>query len=181
MQTQSSFSQLADAQVKFSLHIRPAQHDDAEALAQIMCSVEWLAHLHAEPRDSVIALVQRHLHACAADASHAVYVAETQAQPQIVVGYISVHWLPYLCLPGQEGYISELFILDTWRGKGAGTRLLDAVIAEAQQRGCSRLKLLSGRRSEAYEREFYKQRGWEERDYVANFVYKLKAREQSEG
>lgn len=181
MQTQSSFSRLADAQVKFSPHIRPAQHDDAEALAQIMCSVEWLAHLRAEPRDSVIAMVQRHLHACAADASHAVYVAETQAQRQTVIGYIVVHWLPYICLPGMEGYISELLVLDTWRGKGAGTRLLDVVIAEAKQRGCARLKLLSGRRSEAYEREFYTQRGWEERDQTATFIYRLKAREQSEG
>jgi len=102
------------------------------------------------------------------DDSHTVYVAEDSAGA--VVGYAAVHWLPYMLLAGPEGYVSELFIQESARGKGAGTKLLEVIEAEAKERGCSRLMLLNLRQRESYQREFYKKHGWEERPGVANFV-----------
>ena len=89
------------------------------------------------------------------------------------MGYISVHWLPYLFLEGPEGYISELFIRDNQRGKGIGGKLLSIVKEEAMERGCSRLSLLNGHNRESYERNFYLKKGFIERDKMANFILKL--------
>ena len=90
-----------------------------------------------------------------------------------MVGYAAVHWLPYLLLAGPEGYVSELFVRDSEQGKGVGTKLLEVVKREAEERGCSRLMLLNMRYRESYQRGFYKKLGWQEREDAANFVLQL--------
>jgi GNAT superfamily N-acetyltransferase len=90
-----------------------------------------------------------------------------------IAGYCAVHWVPFLFLSGGEAYITELFVRPADSGKRIGTSLLDQVIAEARRRGCARVSLLNGRDSEAYRRNFYAQRGWIERDRLANFVFPL--------
>jgi GNAT superfamily N-acetyltransferase len=87
------------------------------------------------------------------------------------VGYIAVHWLAYLFLPGLEGFISELFVREAARGAGVGRRLLEAVTQDAKKRGCYRLSLLNGRHRESYLRKFYEKLGWEERSIMVNFIY----------
>lgn len=151
--------------------VRPATSEDAEAIATILITVDWLAQTASQPFEESKLTVARHLALCAADNSHSVYVAENAKGD--VTGYISIHWLPYLCAEQPEGYISELFVLDYQRGQGIGSRLLDTVVEESRRRGCSRLMLVSERGREVYNREFYKKRGWEERPGVANFVYWL--------
>ena len=59
-----------------------------------------------------------------------------------IIGYCAVHWLPYLMMPGPEGYVSELFLNQSSRGLGIGGQLLKTIKAEAEKRGCSRLMLL---------------------------------------
>ena len=105
------------------------------------------------------------------DESHTVFVAENQNGE--VVGYIAVHWLPYLMLAGSEGYISELFVRESDRGKGVGRKLLEVVNEQAIKRGCTRLMLVNGRNRESYKRGFYQKLGWDERQEVANFVLLL--------
>ena len=90
-----------------------------------------------------------------------------------VLGYVAVHWVPYLIHTGPEGYISELFIRESARGQGIGARLLETVEAEAIRRGCTRLMLLNMRQRESYQREFYSKHGWEERPQAANFMKKI--------
>ena len=77
--------------------------------------------------------------------------------------------------PGRqpEGYVSELFIKEQARGQGIGARLLEAVQAEARNRGCTRLMLLNVRKRESYQRGFYAKHGWEERPEAANFIFRL--------
>jgi GNAT superfamily N-acetyltransferase len=111
----------------------------------------------------------RHLDLCRSGESHNVYVAENSGA---ILGYVSVHWLPYLFLTGPEGYISELFINEQARGKGIGTRLLEKVKEEGAKRGCSRLALINNRGRESYSRGFYEKQGWTERKEMANFIYK---------
>jgi GNAT superfamily N-acetyltransferase len=69
--------------------------------------------------------------------------------------------------------LSELFIRESERGKGIGTRLMETIKVEAQARGCSRLMLVNSRSQKSYWRGFYKELGWEEREDAANFVCRL--------
>jgi GNAT superfamily N-acetyltransferase len=151
--------------------IRKANIRDAGAIAGILHGLKWFANLQAASIETTQAQVTRHLELCNADPSHSVYVAEDAAGA--IAGYVSVHWLPYLFLTGPEGYISELFVDEAWRGNGIGAQLLETVKAEAKERGCYRLMLINNRTRESYQRAFYKKHGWEERPDMANFVYIL--------
>jgi GNAT superfamily N-acetyltransferase len=154
------------------LHIRRAGIEDAPAIARIVRALGWFAYLNSETEAQTTDRVANHLGLCRADASHSVYVAESHAAE--VVGYAAVHWLPYLCFLGPEGYVSELIIQAEQRGQGIGTQLLAAIKREAIERGCSRLMLINKRNRESYLREFYAKQGWIERPAAASFVLPLK-------
>jgi GNAT superfamily N-acetyltransferase len=115
--------------------------------------------------------VQRNIQQACASATSTAFVAETSEGE--IAGYCAVHWVPFLFFPGGEAYVTEVFVRPADSGKGIGSQLLDAVIAEARQRGCTRLSLLNGRDGEAYRRNFYAQRGWVERERMANFIFPL--------
>lgn len=68
---------------------------------------------------------------CLADDSHTVRVATDSTGA--LIGYVAVHWLPYLFLSGPEGYVSELFVDETCRGHWVGSALIDAIVAQAQR------------------------------------------------
>jgi GNAT superfamily N-acetyltransferase len=152
--------------------IRSAQLEDAETLAALILGLGQFGHHFAGlseegSRQRVAWLLKQ----CLEDSSHSVYVAVDAAGA--LAGYTAVHWLPYLFLPGPEGYVSELFIAEAVRGHGIGGRLLEAVIHEARARDCSRLSLLNMRDRESYERGFYAKQGWQERPDAANFILRL--------
>ncbi len=151
--------------------IRKASREDAPGISAILRELGWFSQFTQEPvLDSekrvcdMLALDQK-------DDSHSVFVAE--GDDSRIMGYTSVHWLPYLLLPGPEGYVSELFICEADRGKGIGTLLLEAVASEAHKRGCCRLMLINMRKRESYHREFYIKKGWIEREGAANFILEL--------
>jgi GNAT superfamily N-acetyltransferase len=152
-------------------HIRKAQAADVNALTQLIRGIGWFERFNAEPLDSARDRLAAHLHMGTADDSHSIYVAVGASEE--LVGYVSVHWLPYLFLPGPEGFVSELFVQETQRGAGIGARLLETVVQEARARGCSRLQLINFRHRESYQRQFYTKQGWEERPLAANFVLRL--------
>jgi GNAT superfamily N-acetyltransferase len=153
-----------------SANIRRAGSQDTAALTDLLKSLGWFTHLTSEPDEVSQKRIAYHLALCNADTSHSVYVAEAGEQ---IVGYIAVHWLPYLFLPAPEGFISELFVAEFARGQGIGAQLLETVKIEAQERGCSRLLLVNSRNRDSYRRKFYEKQGWQEREAMANFVYKL--------
>jgi GNAT superfamily N-acetyltransferase len=154
-----------------SPHIRPAVESDVEAIATILRELGWFAHLNEEPLEVARERIGRHLSMCGADESHTVLVA--QGPDGEAVGYVSAHWLPYLMLPGTEGYVSELFVREPARGKGVGRMLLDAVRDLAAERGCSRLMLITGSARESYVRGFYRKLGWQERPGMANLIFPM--------
>ena len=152
-----------------SLKIRQVELEDAPPLAELLRSIDLYP-----PTESVAETVRRvfaQLKLCLADASHTIYVAETDEGD--IAGYIAAHWLPYLILPGPEGFVSELFIEKSRRGQGTGSQLLAAILAEAQARGCARLQLINFKDRDSYLRGFYAKAGWEERADAANFVFTL--------
>ncbi|MBE7551833.1 MAG: GNAT family N-acetyltransferase [Anaerolineales bacterium] len=153
-------------------HIRPAQLNDAAALADLLTGLGWFQHYFGDaPAEVIQERVRQKLSLNLTDKSHSIYVAESSESR--IAGYAAVHWLPYLFLPGPEGFVSELFVQESARGQGLGGRLLAAVKAEAIERGCSRLSLINMRSRESYQRGFYGQHGWEERPEAANFILRL--------
>lgn len=150
------------------VRIRRATLDDARHLALLLQGIGWFAAFKGGDIDDSTAQVQARLRECLADSSHSVYVAESPSEE--IVGYGSVHWLPYLFMSGTEGYVSELFVSEMARGQGVGRKLLDAIATEARARGCTRLSLINLRHRESYQRQFYIKAGWQERGEAVNFV-----------
>jgi GNAT superfamily N-acetyltransferase len=155
-----------------SYSIRKAQPNDASGLTNLLLEIDsFQHHFESLTPQATEARVSQQFQACLADQSHSIYVAE--GEDAQILGYVSVHWQPYLFLPGPEGFISELFIHQLARGQGIGTALLETVKQEAVERGCSRLALINMRQRESYQRGFYTQRGWAERPEAVNFVLRL--------
>jgi len=65
----------------------------------------WFAQIKGESPSVTEERISRHLKLCSVDESHLVLVAENRNGE--VIGYVAVHWLPYLILAGPEGYVSE--------------------------------------------------------------------------
>ena len=149
--------------------VRRAKLGDADGITTILRELKWFETINSETFKASKTRVTNRLKLCMADESHSVYVAE--GDDSRVMGYASVHWLPYLYLPGLEGFISELFIMESDRGHGIGTLLLESIKLEATEKGCFRLKLINMHKRESYHREFYKKLGWEERD--GDFSFEL--------
>jgi len=154
-----------------AMAIRRATAADAQPLAELVRRLEGFDWLRDEPGEDTTGRVADHLALCLADGSHSLYVAEASGR---LAGYVSVHWLPYLILRGPEGYVSELFLAPDARGQGIGTQLIETVVAEARARGCYRLQLINSRARESYRRDYYRKRGWEEREQMASFVLMLR-------
>ena len=153
-------------------NVRSATLADAPAVAALLRGLGWFALMHEESPAETERRLAEHLRLCLSDESHTVLV--TESPEGAILGYVAVHWLPYLMLAGPEGYVSELFVSESARGAGLGTRLLEAVEAMAVSRGCSRLMLVNCKTRESYQRGFYRKLGWEEREEFANFVLHLR-------
>ncbi|MBN1882890.1 MAG: GNAT family N-acetyltransferase [Deltaproteobacteria bacterium] len=148
--------------------IRPAQKADATALAEITGEFEMYAYGSMKPKADIMDRVRERIDTILGSDRHLLLTAWDDSGA--LCGYAAVHWLPYLFLPGVEGYLSELFVGEKWRGTGLGSLLISAVEAEAVKHGCYRLMLINSRERESYERDFYKKKGWAERPEMANFV-----------
>jgi GNAT superfamily N-acetyltransferase len=153
------------------MRLRKATIEDAEALASLLTEIGWFEVFKNESLEESSRRVRAELELCLADDSHLVCVAESEEGG--IVGYVSVHWLPYLFMRGPEGYVSELFVRDSARGRGVGRLLLKAVETEARSRGCTRMSLTNLRHRESYTRQFYVKAGWTERSDAANFIYRI--------
>jgi GNAT superfamily N-acetyltransferase len=151
--------------------VRTAKFTDCPSLADLLREIGWFEFIKNKTPEEAADHIAAHLADCLADESHSVYVGVDDEGK--VMGYVNVHWLSYLFLPGPEGYISELFLRPLARGQGLGAELLETVKAEARERGASRLSLLNNRSRESYERGFYQKHGWEERQIMANFIYRM--------
>jgi GNAT superfamily N-acetyltransferase len=151
--------------------IRKATVSDAQQLVFLLQGIGWFDSFDGGSVDALTSQVQARLEQCLADDSHLVLVAE-DADGKIAA-YSSVHWLPYLFMAGPEGYVSELFVSVTARGRGVGRELLKTVESAARARGCQRLSLTNLRNRESYQRQFYTKAGWRERSEAANFIYPL--------
>ena len=154
------------------IQIRQVIAQDAPQLTELLKEIGWFESFKSEPIEAASQRVRLHIEQCLADNSHSILVAE--ARDGAIVGYGSVHWLPYLFLQGPEGLVSELFVRESARGQGVGRELLRNIETEARARGCARLSLINLRNRESYMRQFYVKAGWEERPEAANFIYRIR-------
>jgi len=136
---------------------------DIEALADLLISLKFSRIIKLSRAELVTKLEQLDLQ------KSSTYIAREDT----VVGYINVHWINYYLFPGTEGYISELFVHEDYRGRGIGSRLLALVEGEARQRNCVRLNLLNSREKESYARSFYENHDFQVRIDFVNFVKSL--------
>jgi GNAT superfamily N-acetyltransferase len=153
------------------IQIRKLTAQDAPQIAELLKEIGWFETFKGEAVAAASERVRSHIKQCCADNSHSAFTA--QLPDGKIVGYGSVHWLPYLFLQGPEGYVSELFVRESARGQGIGRELLKTIETEAKARGCVRLSLINLRNRESYMRQFYVKAGWEERPEAANFIYRI--------
>ena len=155
---------------EINITIHPAKIKDIESIEKILRELEWFDHINENSTLDIIDRIEDHLKFCQKDSCHNVFVAEKGDE---VVGYIAIHWLFYAIFPGLEGYISELYVSEKERGHGIGSLLIDEVIKQAKIRNCYRLMLANNRNRLSYEKQFYKKKGFLEREHVANFILPL--------
>lgn len=153
------------------IKIRKLTAQDAPQVAELLKEIGWFESFKGENVAAATERVRSHIEQCHADNSHSAFVA--QSPDGKIVGYGSVHWLPYLFLQGPEGYVSELFVRESARGQGIGRELLKVIETEAKTRGCVRLSLINLRNRESYMRQFYVKAGWQERPEAVNFIYRI--------
>jgi len=166
-----ALSAMAETNVGVKLQLRKGTIRDVEQLAALLKDIGWFDAFNGDAFETCCERVRAQLTRGLADDSHAVYIAE--ADDGAIMGYIAVHWIPYLFMSAPEGYISELFVGEAARGQGIGRRLLELVQTEARRRGCVRLSLINLRHRESYQRQFYIKAGWTERKEAANFVFAI--------
>jgi N-acetylglutamate synthase-like GNAT family acetyltransferase len=153
---------------KIRVHIRQANPEDCVGIAAVVHAVNELRSVATQSRDVTANTIEMNLKRMTRSGNSTAYVAE---EPEgVIIGYGAVHWIPFLFLSGGEAYVTELFVRPADCGKSAGSNLLETIVVEAKRRGCSRVSLLNGRDGESYRRNFYKNRGWVERDRMANFI-----------
>jgi GNAT superfamily N-acetyltransferase len=156
---------------KNEIIIRRATESDAAPIAAVLHAMSELRAMVPGLNGGTAGIVERNLQVASKTDRSDIFVAETDEGE--IAGYCAVHWTPFLFFAGGEGYVTELFVRPRSSQKGIGSRLLDAAVAEGRRRGCARLTLLNGRDSEAYRRNYYAQRGWVERERMANFILPL--------
>jgi GNAT superfamily N-acetyltransferase len=131
------------------VNLRPARGDEADTLLAVQreAAVDAFAHvyppeLYPFPDDAI-----RQVWADAlADPEVDVYVAECEG---VVAGAVSVG----------KGYLSTLYVLPSYQGRGVGSALHDLALEQLRARGVreARLWTLEGNASG---RRFYERRGW---------------------
>lgn len=155
------------------LKIRRAKSCDAKSMAEILREIGWSERRNSMPLEQVSGPIEKLIdHAEKDPEGHTIYVAANEEDNAI--GFINVHWVPFVMLGGVEGYVSDVFVSPGASGMGAGRMLVDAVMKEGKERDAYRLMLTNGKEKPSYKRGFYSKAGWTERPKVANFVYYYK-------
>lgn len=117
-----------------AIQIRPATASDGEAwlsLVDALADYEKLARPDAEARQRLL------LDAFGQQPRTEVYLAEAEG---CAVGYAITlfTYSSFLALPTL--YLEDLFVLESYRGQGAGYRLFTHCVEEAHRRGCGRME-----------------------------------------
>ena len=137
------------------LNIRPAVHQDMAALVRLLQTLFSLeADFSPDPQRQEQGL-QRFLDGCGEH--RAIFVAEADSE---VIGMATIQTLISTAEGGPVGLVEDVVVLEDHRGRGAGRRLVGAVMDWASERGFTRLQLLADRDNHPA-LGFYHNIGWE--------------------
>ncbi|WP_289058925.1 GNAT family N-acetyltransferase [uncultured Mesotoga sp.] len=149
------------------MRIREAVYEDAVGLRSLLLDIGWFSNSNIGG-DEFPEKLKKMLAWNIQEPDHVLLVAEEDGD---IVGYVGLHFIPYLFMGHPEGYISELFVKSSARGKGIGSKLLTEAVKRGRARGCSRMQLVNMKNRDSYKRGFYTKMGWRERENAADFVY----------
>ena len=150
---------------KTDIIIRPLKPSDIADIMQLHRELGWNPAFKADG-----STLKQRLEALITGESALLLVAELKGK---VVGYIHGEIVTYLLFAGREMLVSELFVMESVRGRGVGKALLSAIESEAVKQKCFRISVLNSRERESYKRGFYPSLGYEERPHTANFTKRL--------
>ena len=76
-----------------------------------------------------------------------------------IIGFATtfIAWYSWI---GKSLYLDDLFVAEAYRGNGLGSKLMDAVISKAKEKGCKKIKWQVSRWNEKAI-DFYKKKGAE--------------------
>jgi len=134
--------------------IRRAELEDVDAMAVLLRQLFELEkdfqHSHAVQSRALSSLVCRE--------SATVLVATKNNR---TVGMVSVQYIVSTAMGDLSGWVEDLVVDSPERGKGVGTLLLNAIEADAREKGASRLQLLADKENNKA-LQFYHDHKWEE-------------------
>lgn len=131
------------------INIRQADESDADALALLVADTGF-------DYPTEVSLVRERL----TDLNRAgdcILVAVCKSK---VIGMVLLHRTRFLHRP-PDGRISSLVVADSYRGRGIGSRLVEAAELIFRQWGCGRVEVSSGAKREAAHK-FYNREGYAE-------------------
>ncbi len=150
---------------KTDIIIRPLKPSDIADVMQLHRELGWNPAFKADG-----STLKQRLEALITGENALLLVAELEGK---VMGYIHGEMVTYLLFAGREMLVSELFVMESARGRGVGKALLSAIESEAVKQKCFRISVLNSRERESYKRGFYPSLGYEERPHTANFTKRL--------
>lgn len=143
-----------DTNMASDFTIRQAELEDVDAMALLLRQLFELEkdfqHSHAVQCRALSSLVCRD--------SATIMVATKQNR---TVGMVSVQYIISTAMGDLSGWVEDLVVDSTERGKGIGTLLLKAIEADAREKGASRLQLLADKENNIA-LQFYQDHQWEE-------------------
>ena len=97
--------------------IRIAAPEDAQGIADVLTGPGGPPTRYLN-LDELLPLVGKMIEECSKCENTDLFVARSPEGK--VLGYMNLHWHPYIFAAGPEGYLAELFVLSEHRGQGGG-------------------------------------------------------------
>lgn len=139
-----------------SIDIRPATSADLTVLVSLVGQYWTFEEIDGFDADRIGAVLRNLL---ADEKLGRAWIARAGGEP---IGYVAVVFVYSIEHGGLTGEIDEFFVVDGFRGRDVGARLLAAVEAACRAAGCANIALQLGRENESA-RRFYKRKGYSER------------------
>lgn len=132
--------------------IRPVRHTDWPAISRLLDQLEYPGTESFLPDK-----LQRMLE----DPAETMLVWESSTNPSNILGFLSLHVIPQIALPGDFARISYFAVDTTARSQGIGLQMEEYATRLAREKGCQLIEVhCHTRRTRAH--EFYARQGYKE-------------------
>jgi GNAT superfamily N-acetyltransferase len=131
------------------MSIRPAILSDAAGISRLLTQLEY---------PGTEDFLESRLAAMVRDPAETLLV---WAEDQVILGFLSLHFIPQIALRGDFARISYFAVDEDTRSHGIGRKLEEMATQLAKERGCALMEVhCHTRRTRAH--KFYAQQGWVE-------------------